>query len=131
MDFSFYYDVYGPYRLTPEQVRDRTYYARERTLAMVVRWLRHAWEAIFEEAEYVVRYFCWIVRRDWQGVQRMLAGGVREASYWEPPPPSLFQTAMRSLPRHFIRLRTSASLLVSPALKWLRRLCPSKSPRFY
>lgn len=78
MDMSFYCGVYGPYRLTPEQVRDRSYYGREPRLKRVWRHFHHACEVLFEEVDYAVRFFCWIVRRDWEGVRRMMVGGERE-----------------------------------------------------
>lgn len=133
MDFSHYYDVYGPYRLTAEHLRDRTYYGREPTLAMVRRRIRDACLGLYDEVEYVLRYFCWMARRAWQALRRKMGREGRELSYdqqflnyWEPPAPSAFQTATRSLLGFSTRLTVAAGLSVSQAAKWMRQLLSSR-----
>lgn len=136
MDFDYYYyDIYGPYRLTPEQIRDRRYYGSEPTLTMARRRFQQAWLVFFEEIDYAVRRFCWIARRVLQRVRRMTMGEERLPSYarlyvhcWEPPRPSPFQCALRSLLRRATPLVSRTAVLVtSQVAKWARRLCPPQA----
>lgn len=115
MDFYYYDDIYGPFRPSPEQVRDRLYYGAEPIGAMLRRRLNSAFLAFFEEADYAFRWFCWLARRAWLRVREM--SGVREQSCrrsllhsWEPPPLSLFERVSRSLLRHWIRFRTNLNV---------------------